>query len=84
MRTQINRIAAHTARYFRPAIQTTDPPKRRPTRKVRMQDNRISGWFLEEQGQICEGFTIDSSDTVVDVGCGEGRTVAEDLERQTD
>jgi len=37
-----------------------------------MFDARLSGWFLGESGQLCEGFLIRGEDTVIDVGCGSG------------
>jgi SAM-dependent methyltransferase len=40
--------------------------------RVRMFDARLSGWFLKESRQLCEGFRISAEDTVIDVGCGGG------------
>jgi SAM-dependent methyltransferase len=40
--------------------------------RARMFDARLSGWFLKESGQLCEGFCIRPEDTVIDVGCGGG------------
>jgi cyclopropane fatty-acyl-phospholipid synthase-like methyltransferase len=37
-----------------------------------MFDARLSGWFLGESGQLCEGFRISPEDPVIDVGCGDG------------
>ena len=39
---------------------------------VQLKDSRMSGIFLNETGQVYEGFTICSEDVVVDVGCGDG------------
>lgn len=42
------------------------------TRGVRQKDSRITGWLIEEEGQICEGFRITKDDVVADIGCGTG------------
>ena len=38
-------------------------------------DGKLSGWFNEETGELLEGFPIGRSDTVIDVGCGNGIAV---------
>ena len=35
-----------------------------------------SGWFLQETGELLEGFAIAAADTVLDVGCGTGDLLA--------
>ena len=37
-----------------------------------LQDAVLSGWFQNETRELFEGFTIDPTDTVLDVGCGDG------------
>ena len=39
---------------------------------VQLNDSRMSGIFLNETGQVYDGFLIDSEDVVVDIGCGDG------------
>ncbi len=39
---------------------------------VGLQDFHLGGWANRETGELFEGFRISASDTVVDVGCGEG------------
>lgn len=35
-------------------------------------DARMSGWFMDDTGELLQGFHISAEDTVLDVGCGEG------------
>ncbi len=35
-------------------------------------DAYLSGWFNNDSGELLEGFSISSADTVLDVGCGDG------------
>lgn len=35
-------------------------------------DARLSGWFLEETGELLAGFPVLPEDHVLDVGCGDG------------
>ncbi len=39
---------------------------------VRSMDAEQSGWYIEESGQLCDGFQIKPDDIVVDVGTGTG------------
>ena len=39
---------------------------------VQQKDSRMSGIFLNDTGQVYEGFSIVPEDVVVDVGCGDG------------
>ncbi|TWU13404.1 Sarcosine/dimethylglycine N-methyltransferase [Symmachiella macrocystis] len=39
---------------------------------VRSMDAEQSGWYIEETGQLCDGFQIKPDDIVVDVGTGTG------------
>lgn len=39
---------------------------------VPMRDNKLSGWFNEERGELYTGFGIGPNDVVADIGCGTG------------
>lgn len=43
---------------------------------VGLRDAMASGWFDVAASQIVPGVTVDSSDTVVDIGCGEGNLLS--------
>jgi len=43
-----------------------------PEPDASFRDSLLSGWFHKESGELLEGFKISESDTVLDVGCGEG------------
>ena len=47
-------------------------PGLQETKLVRKLDAEQSGWYLEETGQLCDGFVINADDVVVDVGTGTG------------
>jgi SAM-dependent methyltransferase len=58
---------------------------------VALRDARRSGWYRAETRELFDGFPIAPSDTVIDVGCGEGenagfyarfaaRTIAVDID----
>lgn len=40
-----------------------------------LSDACMSGWFRQDTGELLEGFPILSTDTVLDVGCGNGSFV---------
>jgi SAM-dependent methyltransferase len=37
-----------------------------------LRDSAIGGWFNQEAGELCPGYSVATSDIVVDVGCGGG------------
>ena len=39
---------------------------------VGLQDRVREGWFNKKTGELAKGVKIRASDTVVDVGCGDG------------
>lgn len=39
-------------------------------------DAQLSGWFKNESGELIEGFPIEASDDVLDVGCGDGAFIS--------
>ncbi len=41
-------------------------------RDVGLADAVVGGWFLNDSGELLEGFAIGADDTVLDVGCGDG------------
>jgi SAM-dependent methyltransferase len=43
---------------------------------VRKRDAILSGWFIEETGEVFKGLAIASDDVVLDVGCGNGEIAA--------
>ena len=43
---------------------------------MRLYDARQSGWFRMERRELVEGFQINPTDVVVDVGCGDGSNSA--------
>lgn len=45
-------------------------------RGVGLRDATLSGWFLNDTGEIFRGVPIGADDVVVDVGCGDGGNVA--------
>lgn len=47
-----------------PAPTTKDDPT--------LHDAYLSGWFQQNTGELMKGFPINSEDTVLDVGCGDG------------
>ncbi len=42
------------------------------SRDIGLVDAVMSGWFLQDRGELLEGFAIGPKDVVLDVGCGEG------------
>lgn len=46
------------------------PPK--PFETIRDREAESFGLYLQSSGELCSGFRITPSDTVVDVGCGDG------------
>lgn len=41
-------------------------------RDIGLHDAVLDGWFLGDSGELLKGFAINASDTLLDVGCGEG------------
>ncbi|MEM8661354.1 MAG: class I SAM-dependent methyltransferase, partial [Pseudomonadota bacterium] len=42
---------------------------------VGLKDRSLEGWFNEDTGEVATGVTIRASDTVIDVGCGDGGVI---------
>lgn len=38
-----------------------------------LHDSMLGGWFQNRTGELLSGFHVSASDTVVDVGCGDGK-----------
>lgn len=59
-----------------PAASPDTPPQPEfsPTysREVGFRDYLRKGWFNHETRELCPGFAIDATDTVLDMGCGPG------------
>ncbi|MBP9219482.1 MAG: class I SAM-dependent methyltransferase [Sterolibacterium sp.] len=66
--------------WLRPAPTPTPAPAPAPEaqpdgRDVGLHDAVLGGWFRGETGELLEGFAIAASDTVLDVGCGDGGAI---------
>lgn len=48
------------------------------------QDTLLSGWFNSEKNELFKGFSIDESDVVLDVGCGDSPFLAFCADRGAD
>lgn len=44
-------------------------------RSLGLRDAGRTGWYRAESCELCEGFAIAPTDTVVDVGCGDGGNI---------
>lgn len=44
-----------------------------PVPDASLQDSMLGGWFQNRTGELLRGFQVSESDTVVDVGCGDGK-----------
>lgn len=55
-----------------PSVQPSpaeEPPIHLP---IGLTDMVLSGWLNNENGELFEGFRVDRSDSVLDIGCGDG------------
>lgn len=39
---------------------------------IGLKDRRLEGWFNADTGELARGVSVSASDTVIDVGCGDG------------
>lgn len=44
-----------------------------PVPEPSLYDSALSGWFINRTGELLKGFAISAADTVLDVGCGDGK-----------
>ena len=42
---------------------------------IGMKDAIRNGWYAAQSTELCRGFAINSSDTVADIGCGDGGNI---------
>jgi len=56
----------------RAALPPAEAPAPVSPRDVGLHDAVLDGWFLNDSGELLQGFAITADDTVLDVGCGEG------------
>jgi ubiquinone/menaquinone biosynthesis C-methylase UbiE len=73
-RKQIWNGALRLARWAEPALEI-EVIRPLDYRKLGLQDAVRGGWYNEKTAELGPGFTIADSDTVVDVGCGEGANI---------
>src|SRR6185312_4969990 len=74
VRKKIASRALQLARWADPTmkIEVVRPPD---YRGLGLRDAARNGWYRSETAELCEGFAIAHSDTVVDVGCGDGGNI---------
>jgi SAM-dependent methyltransferase len=53
-------------------VPVPEPAAAVSPRDIGLHDAIHDGWFLGDSGELLKGFAIDASDTLLDVGCGEG------------
>ncbi|MEM8561678.1 MAG: class I SAM-dependent methyltransferase [Pseudomonadota bacterium] len=49
--------------------------KRPRSASVGLKDRTLEGWFNRETGELATGVPVRASDTVIDVGCGDGGVI---------
>lgn len=54
------------------SILAPDTPEDMDLNWIGLLDAKMSGWFLKDSGELFKGFKISASDSVLDVGCGDG------------
>ena len=68
LREEAAKLALRFARWSMPTLAVEGTP----SREVGLRDALCGGWFRAETRELFDGFPIAPSDTVIDVGCGEG------------
>jgi 2-polyprenyl-3-methyl-5-hydroxy-6-metoxy-1,4-benzoquinol methylase len=68
----MKKIIRATFDRFSPQLAVATPENSAKTNSSTLMDAHLSGWFRHESGELFEGFPIDSEDTVLDIGCGDG------------
>ena len=56
-------------------ISPQPTPGNAPAHDPTLVDAHLSGWFNREAGELFRGFAVGPSDSVLDVGCGDGTFV---------
>jgi SAM-dependent methyltransferase len=64
----VSRIAAAA----RPVVAEVKPEIEALPNDPTLKDANLSGWFKHDSGELFEGFPINSEDSVLDIGCGDG------------
>lgn len=60
-----------------PAAPVSEPPAAEPEAfDVARRDAELAGWFRTETKELFEGFPVQATDHVLDVGCGDGTYIA--------
>lgn len=65
-----------SAQWPRPAPSDPGSGDRPQQELVTLRDSYLSGWFNRETGELFPGFPVGPSDTVADVGCGDGACIS--------
>jgi len=55
-----------------PALHGSKSPPRADANTIGLRDAVLSGWFQDATGELFQGFPVEPTDTVLDVGCGDG------------
>lgn len=67
---------AHSNVVLDKAPTVTEEPVIQPvSHELTFEDARLSGWMLEETGELLTGFQVREQDHVLDVGCGDGNFI---------
>lgn len=58
-----------------PALQAVAEPPPAPRPGTGLRDAFKDGWYNTNAAEVFPGFSVDNSDIVLDVGCGDGTTI---------